>query len=379
MSENDDSGQEKTEDPTAKRLEKAREDGQVPRSKELTTTAVLLSAMFAFLFFGGGLYQKISGLTESTFTMPREAAFDPQLMFTYLSSAMSDALIGLFPFLAILLFASIIGPIALGGWLFSAKSLAPKLNRLDPIAGLKRMFSVKSLVELFKAIGKVLIVGSLAILMIHLLQHELLSLAKENINQSITHAIEIALWVAIGLSLSTIIIAIADIPFQIWDNTKKLKMSVQDIKDEMKDTDGKPEVKSRIRQLQQEMANNRMMSDVPDADVIITNPTHYSVAVKYKPDTMTTPIVVAKGVDQIALKIREIAGAHEIEIVQSPVLSRAIYHTTSIGEEVPSELYVAVAKILAYVFQLRAFRRGKTERPGFPHNVPVPDEMIFDN
>ena len=374
----DDSGQEKTEEPTAKRLEKAKEDGQVPRSKELTTTAVLLCSMFAFLFFGGTLYQKISGVTQLAFAFPREAAFDPQLMFALLSKSMLEAIIGLFPFFVILLIASIAGPIALGGWLFSTKSLVPKLNRMDPIEGIKRMFSMKSLVELLKAIAKVLIVGSLAVFLIDALQSDLMSLAKEDIDNAIGHAIQIGLWVAIGLSLSTIFIALADIPFQIWDNTKKLKMSVQDIKDEMKDTDGKPEVKSRIRQLQQQMANNRMMADVPDADVIITNPTHYSVAVKYKPESMTTPIVVAKGVDQIALKIREIAGAHQVEIVQSPVLSRAIFHTTEIGQEVPSELYVAVAKILAYVFQLRAFRRGRGERPGFPHQVPVPDEMRFD-
>ena len=377
MAEND-SGQEKTEDPTTKRLEKAKEDGQVPRSKELTTTAVLLCSMLAFLFFGPNLYQKIGGLTELTFTLPREAAFDPQYMFSLLSQSMYESLIGLFPFFIILLIASIAGPIALGGWLFSTKSLLPKLNRMDPLEGLKRMFSIKSLVELLKAVAKVLLVGSLAVFLINALQFELLSLAKEDVDNAIGHAIQIALWVAIGLSLSTILIAIADIPFQIWDNTKKLKMSVQDIKDEMKDTDGKPEVKSRIRQLQQQMANSRMMADVPDADVIITNPTHYSVAIKYKPEQMTTPIVVAKGVDQIALKIREIAGAHEIDIVESPVLTRAIYHTTSVGEEVPSELYVAVAKILAYVFQLRAFRRGRGERPGFPHQVPVPDDLVFD-
>ena len=378
MSENDE-GQEKTEDPTAKKLEKAKEDGQVPRSKELTTTAILLCSMFSFLFFGPLLYQKISGLTQLAFTLPREAAFDPQLMFSILGDSIYAAFIGLAPFFIILAVASIAGPIALGGWLFSTKSLMPKLNRMDPLAGLKRMFSMKSLVELLKAVAKVLIVGALAIYLIHWLQQDLTSLAKEDINSAIIHAINIALWVAIGLSLSTIFIAIVDIPFQIWDNTKKLKMSVQDIKDEMKDTDGKPEVKSKIRQLQQQMANSRMMADVPDADVIITNPTHYSVAVKYKPESMTTPIVVAKGVDQIALKIREIAGAHEVEIIQSPVLSRAIFHTTKIGEEVPSELYVAVAKILAYVFQLRAFRRGKGERPGFPHQVPVPDEMVFEN
>jgi flagellar biosynthetic protein FlhB len=377
MSEND-SSQEKTEEPTPRRLQKSREDGEAPRSKELTTTAVLIGASIGFLWFGSFLSNKMLDMLRFNFTLEREAMFDTSMMAQYLVQSMGDVLIGLLPLFGILFIASILGPIALGGWLLSAKALQPKFNRLNPIEGIKRMFSVKSLVELGKAVAKVVLMLVLAILLLNALKGDIKSLSAENIASAIGHSTTIAAWVAIILSAATILIALVDVPFQIWEHTKKLRMSVQDIKDEMKDTDGKPEVKSKIRQLQQEMANRRMMSEVPDADVVITNPTHYAVAIKYKPEDMTTPIVVAKGIDQIALKIREIAGAHEIEIVESPQLARAVYYTTDLDTEIPTGLYVAVAKILAYVFQLKNFREGSGQRPAFPHSVSVPEDMQYD-
>lgn len=376
MSEND-QGQEKTEEPTPRRLEKAREDGQAPRSKELTTTAVLLGATIGLLWFGQFLSDKLSAIFRYNFTVPREAVFDTTSMINYLTQSFGDAIIGLFPFFMILLLAALFGPIALGGWLFSTKALMPKFNRMNPLEGIKRMFSIKSLVELGKAVAKVVLIMTLAVMIILGLQGELQSLAYQSIDSSIKHSVMMSVWVAIALSAATIVIALIDVPFQIWDHTKKLKMSVQDIKDEMKDSDGKPEVKSKIRQLQQEMANRRMMADVPEADVVITNPTHYAVAIKYKPDQMTTPLVVAKGADQVALKIREVAGVNQVDILESPRLARAIYYTTQLNQEIPTGLYVAVAKVLAYIFQLRNFRQGLGERPAFPHSMPIPDDMIY--
>ncbi|MEO0444160.1 MAG: flagellar biosynthesis protein FlhB [Pseudomonadota bacterium] len=376
MSESDQS-QEKTEQPTQRKLEKAREDGQVPRSKELTTTAVLLAAALGLLWFGGSLTETLSDIFRFNYSLPREVIFDTTMMSEYLIAAFADALLGLLPLFAILLIAAILGPVALGGWLLSAKSLMPKFSRMNPIEGIKRMFSAKSLVELGKAVAKVALMLLLATMLLYALEGKLRALAMEDVETAIKHSAVISAWVAIALSAATILIAIIDVPFQIWDHTKKLRMSVQDIKDEMKDTDGKPEVKSKIRQLQQEMANRRMMAEVPDADVVITNPTHYAVAVKYRPDEMTTPIVVAKGIEQIAIKIREVAGANQVEIVESPRLARAIYHTTQLDEEIPTDLYVSVAKVLAYVFQLRNFRRGQCERPAYPHSVNVPDNMVY--
>ncbi|MGH1441690.1 MAG: flagellar biosynthesis protein FlhB [Cellvibrionaceae bacterium] len=376
MSDNDQS-QEKTEEPTSRKLEKAKEDGQAPRSKEITTTAVLLGAAFSFLWFGELLSNKIANIFTYTFTVPREAIFDTSAMIRYLTDSFGDALFGLFPFFAILLLASVLGPIALGGWIFSTKSLMPKLSRMNPLEGLKRMFSVKSLVELAKALAKVGLMGILTVLILKVLQGRLAALSTNDVVTAMIDSVLIGIWVTIALSAATILISLIDVPFQIWDHTKKLRMSLQDIKDEMKDTDGKPEVKSKIRQLQQEMANRRMMGEVPDADVVITNPTHFAVAVKYRPDDMKTPIVVAKGVEQVALKIREIAGAHQVEIVESPRLARAIFYTTQLDQEIPSGLYVAVAKVLAYVFQLHNFRNGKGAQPTYPRVVPIPDDMVY--
>ncbi|MFT6389382.1 MAG: flagellar biosynthetic protein FlhB [Cellvibrionaceae bacterium] len=376
MSDND-QAQEKTEDPTSKKLEKAKEDGQAPRSKELTTTAVLLGASFAFLWFGEFLSNKITSIFVYSFSVSREEVFDTAAMTRHLAHSFGDALIGLFPFFAILLLAAILGPLALGGWIFSTKSLMPKLSRMDPLEGTKRMFSAKSLVELAKAIAKVSLMLVLTVLLLKVFQGDLASLSSKDVNAAMIHSIMIAIWVTMALSAATILISLIDVPFQIWDHTKKLRMSLQDIKDEMKDTDGKPEVKSKIRQLQQEMANRRMMGEVPDADVVITNPTHFAVAIKYQPDDMKTPIVVAKGVEQVALKIREIAGAHQVEIVAAPRLARAIFYTTKLDEEIPSGLYIAVAKVLAYVFQLQNFRKGQGPQPTYPRVVSVPDDMIY--
>lgn len=376
MSEQD-SAQEKTEEATPKRLDKAREDGQIPRSKELTTSAVLILGTLGLWAFGGYMADNLMRVLRFNFSISRETVFDPQQMLSQLGSSFFDALVALIPLFAVLAVAAIAGPIALGGWMFSSKSLAPKLNRLDPVAGLKRMFSVKSLVELAKAIGKVGVVVSVAFATLNMFSSELLNLGRESLGSAVGHSLSISLWAAILISASTILIAIVDIPFQIWDHSKKLKMSLQDIKDEMKETEGKPEVKGRMRQMQREMANQRMMAAVPEADVVITNPTHYAVALKYNPETMETPILLAKGIDHAAFRIRDLAREHKIELVRSPVLARAVYHTTDLDGEIPGGLYLAVAQVLAYVFQLRNYRKGRGDKPDFPNNLKIPKDMVY--
>jgi flagellar biosynthetic protein FlhB len=377
MSEGDDS-QEKTEEPTSRRLEKARDEGQVPRSKELTSSAILLTGSIGLFVFGPFMSERISNVLRFNFTLDRDAAFDSSAMVFQLSSSFADALWMLMPLFGVLLLASILGPIALGGWLWSAKAMAPKMNRMDPMAGLKRMFGTKGLMELAKALAKVLVILPLSIIILLIMQQDILDLARMDAFSSIVESIRLSGWAAIALSASTILIVLVDVPFQIWDHTRKLKMSRQDIKDEMKDTEGKPEVKGRIRQLQHEMANNRQLAAVPEADVVITNPTHFSVALKYDPEGMGTPIMVAKGVDHFALKIREVANQHKIQIIESPVLARAIYHTTDVDQEIPGALYMAVAQVLAYVFQLRNYRKGLNEKPEFPSNIDVPKDMRYD-
>ena len=374
----EDSSQEKTEEPTPKRREKAREDGQVPRSRELTTSAILIAGSIALFVFAPFMSDRLMKIFNYNLNISREVVFDTNLMVTQLTHSFGDALWSLVPLFVVLLIAAIVGPIALGGWLWSAKAMAPKANRMNPIEGLKRMFGVKGLVELAKAVAKVLLILSLAIALLMAMQQSMLQLANQAVFPSIIDSLRLSGWAAIALSAVTLFIVLLDVPFQIWDNTRKLKMSRQDIKDEMKDTEGKPEVKGRIRQLQREMANNRQLAEVPEADVVITNPTHYSIAVKYDPQKMETPIVVAKGLDFFALKIREVAKANDVQVLESPVLARAIYHTTEVDQEIPEGLYMAVAQVLAYVFQLRSYRKGQGEPPQFPRSVPVPEELRFD-
>lgn len=372
-----DSAQEKTEEPTPKRQEKAKEDGQIPRSKDLTTFAVLVMGTVGLYIFGGGIANTLLDILRDNFVVDRQQIFDPAYMIGQLASSFYAALWSLGPFFLAIALAAIIGPTALGGFLFSGKSLQPKLNRLDPVAGIKRIISIRSLVELFKGIGKVAIVVSIAFILMRIMKNELLNLSSESPQSAIAHSLQLSLWAAIFLSCSTLVIALIDVPFQIWEHTKKLRMSKQDIKDELKDSEGKPEVKSKIRQMQMQLAQNRMMASVPDADVVITNPTHFSVALKYDAGAMGAPILVAKGVDHVALKIREVAKEHRIEFMQSPALARAIYHTTELDEEVPEGLYVAVAQVLAYVFQLKDYRNGRGERPVRPSAPVLPRDMRY--
>lgn len=378
MAEEDDSGQEKTEEASARKIEKAREEGQIPRSRDLTTTAVLLLAAIGIYVFAEFMANKLIGITRANFVISRDTIFDPNAMIGHLVAAIYDGLLSIAPLMAILLIASIVGPIALGGWIFSNKALEPKLSRMDPIAGIKRMFSMHSLIELAKALGKVLVILWATILLLQFYAQDMFRLSDESIGNAIIHSLEISIFATIALSVTTILIAAIDVPIQIYQYNKKLKMSRQDLKDEAKDTDGKPEVKGRIRQLQREMAQRRMMGNVPQADVVITNPEHFSVALRYDPEKMDVPVMLAKGGDHVAMKIREIANAHNIDIIQSPVLARAIFYTTDVDEEIPSGLYLAVAQVLAYVFQLRNYRKGKGDKPLYPRNINVPRDMRYD-
>tara|TARA_R110001599_G_scaffold83628_5_gene224641 strand:+ start:662 stop:1798 length:1137 start_codon:yes stop_codon:yes gene_type:complete len=377
MAEGGDSSQDKSEEPTARRIEKAKEDGQVPRSKELNTTLLLMSGAAGLLIFGDQIGHHLINIMTASFSFTREAAFDPKQMSLYLVNAAVEISQIVIPFLVVLFIAAIVGSIALGGWLFSAKSLVPKFSKLNPIKGIGKMFALKSLVELLKAIAKITVVMTFAVLIIRSQMPELLGLGHESVIPAMAHAAKILAWSFFLLSSTMIIIAAVDVPFQIYDHLKNLKMTKQEVKDEYKDTEGKPEVKQKIRQLQMEMAQRRMMQDVPQADVVITNPTHFSVALRYDPENDGAPILLAKGHDHMALKIREIAKAHGIEQVAAPPLARSVYHHAEVGQEIPSGLYLAVAQVLAYVFQLKQFRRRVSPRPKMP-DFPIPDDLKSD-
>ncbi|SHK38757.1 flagellar biosynthetic protein FlhB [Marinobacter antarcticus] len=377
MAEENDNSQEKTEEATPRRLEKAREDGQTARSKELATMAVLIAGAGGLLIFGAQLGAAMEAIMRDAFTLERSAIFDTRHMSIQLLASAKEAAWALAPILLLLLIAAIAGSIGIGGLLFSGKAIAPKLNRMDPMKGLGRMFSARSLIELVKAIAKVGLVMALAILILDIRTEDLLAIAEEPTVPAMEHVLWTLGWSFFLLSCSTIIIAIIDVPFQLFDHQKKLRMTKQEVKDEYKDTEGKPEVKGKIRQLQREMSQRRMMQDVPTADVVITNPTHYAVALKYDSNSMGAPKVVAKGNDETAFKIMEIAREYKVEILRTPPLTRAVYHNSDIGDEIPDGLYMAIAQVLAYVFQLRQFRKGRGPKPGMP-DLPIPSDLRRD-
>ena len=373
------SGAEKSEEPTSKRLEESRKKGQIARSKELNTLAVTLTGTVALIIFGAYMGNVLMDIMRGNFSLPREVLMSERSMALYLLASGKEALLAMQPFLIALLIASIVGPIALGGWLFSTEALQPKASRMNPLAGLKRMFSVQALVELLKALAKFLVILAVALVVLAVDQDDLLAIANEPIEPAILHSLKVVGWSAFWLSCGLILIAAVDAPFQLWSHKQQLKMTKQEVRDEYKDTEGKPEVKGRIRQLQREMAERRMMQAVPQADVVITNPTHFAVALKYDPEKGGAPLLLAKGGDFLALKIREIAQEHKVMVLESPGLARAVYYSTELDQEIPAGLYLAVAQVLAYVYQLRQYQAGKGKRPGPLPDLPIPPDLRRDS
>lgn len=377
MAENE-NGTEKSEEPTGRRIQKAREEGQVPRSKELATTVVLIVGAVAILVFGQMIGKSLERILHFSFDVPREDLFDTRTMTRHLIEMTADLVLAMAPFMAVMVAAAIVGHTMLGGWNFSTKALMPKFSKLNPINGLKNMFSLKSLVELLKGIGKTLVIGGVAWIVIGFDIPELLEMGREDLRVSMAHAFELLAWTFLWLACSLILIAAIDVPYQSYEHRKELRMTKQEVKEEFRDTEGKPEVKSKVRQIQYEMATRRMLQEVPKADVVITNPEHYSVALRYDSKNHAAPVVIAKGADHMAMKIREIARANKIELVASPPLTRAVYYSTEIGHEIPKGLYLAVAQVLAYVFQLRRYRSGYAPKPGQLPEPPIPPELRRD-
>ncbi len=372
----EESGQEKTEEATPKQLEKAREEGQVARSRELASTAVMVAGSLALAVFGAYGLERLSHVMHRSFALERARLFDPDFLVTHLAGSAVAVGFGFLPVLVATSLAALLGPLAVGGWSLTAKPLAPKLERLNPLKGLKRMFSLQALIELVKSVLKVALVAGVGVGLLWGLQGRLRGLDADPMG--IAAAVHYAVLALVVLSSAMVLIALIDVPYQLWDHKRKLKMTKQQVKDESKDTEGRPEVRSRIRQLQRDMARSRMMDAIPTADVVITNPTHYAVALSYDQGGGGAPRVVAKGVDEIALQIRRVAGAHQVPMVSAPPLTRAIYHHTELNQEIPVGLYNAVAQLLAYVYQLRDFMRGRAERPVLSGDLPIPDSLARD-
>ncbi len=357
MAENED-GQEKTELPTEKRLRDAREKGNVPRSRELATVAVFGAGVASLLAMGGGITARAKDWMRGALSPDVALLESPQALFGHTGELMLGFMWILAPLLVATLLACFVAPAVMGGFNFATKGLVPDPKKLDPIAGLKRIYGPEGLAELLKSLLRVLLVGAAAALFLWPAMPRLRAMVHEPLEQAAAGGLKFALWMLMATAGALLLLALLDAPYQKWNWRRKLKMTRQEMREEMKESEGRPEVKGRIRQLQQQMSQRRMMEDLPTADVVVVNPTHYAVALKYDGGAMRAPRVVAKGVDELALRIREVAGLHRITLVEAPPLARVLYRQADIGQEIPVKLYAAVAQVLSYVYQLRSWKAG---------------------
>ncbi len=371
----DDSDQEKTEEPTAKRLADARKKGQIPRSRELNTFVAMMISAVMLMFTGESISSGLAKLMRQQFQLSREVIFDPASPVIFFEQVLLDGLWLIFPLVLPLVLGALLTPMMMGGWNFSMESMSPKLSKMNPFTGLKRMVGVQGVVELLKAIVKIALVFFVAAGLFESYFDQFMGLSSLSLADGIYKAADIILFGFLMLSSTLVLIVAIDVPYQLWNTNRQLKMTKQEVKDESKEQEGNPEIKGQIRRKQMEMAQQRMMDEVPDADVIVTNPAHFAVALKYDPMGTGAPLLVAKGVDLIAAQIRNSAMAANVTLVAAPPLARALFYSTELGEEIPKGLFLAVAQVLAYVFQLKTATENNWQKPVQPKNLKVPDEF----
>ncbi|OCG41063.1 flagellar biosynthesis protein FlhB [Gilliamella sp. Fer1-1] len=370
----DDNDLDKSEHPTDSKIKKAREKGQIPRSRELTSLLILLIGTTLFWLMGSYLVNQLIAIIKTAMKFSYKVK-DEKLIISNLVNSFTHGFLSIAPIFLGLVIIALFAPLCVGGLLFSLQSIKPNFKKLNPISGLSRLFSTKIFSELLKSILKVILIAIASTLF--LMHHfpDMLSLPNMHLNNALAKAIQLVILCGIVSVISLIPMVGFDIFYQIWSNLKKLKMSKQEIKDEFKEQEGNPQIKGRIRQMQQAIARRRMMKDVPKANVIVTNPTHYAVALQYDEKTMIAPKLLAKGTDNIALRIKEIASEHNIPQLQAPPLARALYRHGEIGQTIPTELYTAVAQILAWVYQLKHWHKYGGDKPPVPNNLPVPESL----
>jgi len=363
---------DQTEAATQKRLDEARERGQVPRSRDLSAAAVTLAGGLGLYnlgqLIGGGLLEMVRAAFVLSST-PRDGS---GYLLSALGGAATRAVVAVAPLLGLLLAAAVLAPLAIGGWNFSVGALQPRWERLDPIAGLQRMFSLHGVIELLKSLARFLVVALVAVLVLRSQYSQFAALAAEPTRSGIAHALTLAGTAFIALGGALAAIAVVDVPLALWQHNRTLRMSRDEIREETRDSEGSPEVRGRIRRTQQEFARRRMMSEVPRADVVITNPTHYAIALRYDEQRMRAPLVVAKGADLVALRIRELAREHAVPLLEAAPLARALHAGCELGDEIPARLYAVVAQVLTYVYQLRVARRSGASPPPEPSLSPLP-------
>lgn len=374
----DDSDLERTEPASGRRLSEARSKGNIPRSRELNTFVLLMVAGTGLLVMGPKFANGLLDLAEQWFTFDQASLADPGLMWSRFADAAVSTMMLFLPLLVLLLIAVLAAPMAIGGWLFSVEALQPDFGRLDPIKGIARVFSVTGLIELTKALAKTLVIGGVAYWVVMNRKEEILSLAAEPISGGIPHLLDMLGWSFILIAGAMALVVVIDVPFQLWDYYRKLRMTKEEVRREAKESEGDPMIKGRIRALQREAARRRMMAEVPKADVIVTNPTHYAVALVYRDKEMRAPRVVAKGSYLLAQRIREIGEENRVPILEAPPLARALYRHADIDQEIPPALFAVVAEVLAYVYQLRSYNSGVGAMPEKPSDLVVPAGMDFE-
>lgn len=371
MAEGND-GQEKTEQPTEKRLTESREQGQIPRSRELATALVFGSGVLVMMLFGASIGAKVATWLAAALAQSGTRVGDPRLLPGQFFDLLGSLLIIALPVAIAALIASLLAPTMLGGLNWSNKALMPDFSKLDPMKGLKRIYGREGLAEFVRSLLRVAVIGGFAVYAIVGIAPGLLSLMHLPLGSALGQGFSMALNILVAMAIGLFLIALGDAPYQLWSNRQKLLMSRQEMRDEMKESEGSPEVKGKVRRLQQEMSQRKMMEDVPSADAIVVNPTHYAIAVRYDPMQMRAPLVVAKGVDLIAQTIRTVGERHRVPIISSPALARSLYAQVQIGREIPVDLYAAVAQVLTYVHQLRQWQRHGGRYPELPP-ITLPD------
>lgn len=367
----EDSDLERTEPASPRKLEKARAEGQVPRSRELATFAVLLASAASLAFLGLLMYDGMQQVMMNGMTFGRAEAADPARMLEVLALAGWEAMWVLLPVAAAVVLAAVVSNVLISGWVFSVQALSANLAKINPIKGLARMFSWQSLVELFKALLKASLIAGVAGFAIWLQRDGLLTLAAEPLETAVAHVSRITLYTFLAAIAAFALVVALDVPFQLWNFQRQMRMTKEEVRQEQKEMEGDPQIKSRIRAVMREQARRRMMAAIPRADVVVTNPLHYAVALEYKERRMSAPVVVAKGSLLVAERIKEIAREHRVPIVEAPPLARALYRHAEVGDAIPAGLFTAVAQVLAYVYRLQQ----PGPRPEMPQDWQVPAEL----
>lgn len=371
----EDSDQERTEEASARRLEEARKKGNIARSRELVTFAVLMSGLSALVFMGDRFFAHMAAITRKSLSFDRAQLRHPQQLLDLLQQFGLETLVAFLPFLLTVTLAAALSPLLMGGWLFTTEALMPDFNKLNPLNGLKRMFSVNALSEMVKAIVKSALIGGVAFYVIWNERGEFIGLSAESLESSFGHTAHLVGFTMQMVVGSIILLVVFDVPFQLWNYSRSLRMTKEELRQESKESEGDPHIKARIRALQREAARKRMMAEVPKADVIVTNPTHYAVALRYQSSSMAAPTVVAKGAHLIAERIIELGRENQVAILRTPPFARALYFNAELGQEIPAKLYTAAAEVLAYVYQLKHYQTEGGVAPAEPTELPVPPEM----